>query len=137
MALFGLFGSKKKGYASPWLHLTVVYATAQEGLEPDDAFALRGKIVAARPIDFEFMNADSFVAYYPGNSAGFEAGTQLAETLRGVARDKSLAAFGVAVLQGECLAQVSGTGRFVARPVGTVISQAMKLAIQEAEIHAK
>ncbi len=137
MALFGLFGRKKKGYASPWLQLTVVYATAREGLQPDDAFALRGKIVAARPIDFEFMNADSFVAFYPGTAVGLEAGTQLAETLRRVARDKSLSAFGVGVLQGECLAQAGAPGRFAARPVGTVISQAMKLAIQEAEIHAK
>ncbi|MBL0123506.1 MAG: hypothetical protein IPP88_12490 [Betaproteobacteria bacterium] len=136
MALFGLFGGNKKGYPSPWLQLTVVYATAREGLQPDDAFALRGKIVSAHPIGFEFMNADSFVAFYPGNASGLEAGTQLAETLRGVARDKSLPAFGVAVLQGECLAQVRGSGRFVAKPVGTVISQAMKLAIEQAESDA-
>ena len=54
MALFGLFGRKPKGYASPWLQLTVVCATAGEGLEPDDAFALRGEVIAAHPIDFEF-----------------------------------------------------------------------------------
>ena len=132
MAFFGLFGGKNKGYTSPWLQLTVVYATAPAGLDPDDAFALRGRIMAAGPIGFEFLNSDSFVAFFPGTTGGHEAGNRLAETLRGMARDKSVAAFGVGVQQGECLAQIGGSGRFVAKPVGTVISQAMNLAIDEA-----
>lgn len=137
MALFGLFGKKKRGYASPWLQLTVVYATAREGLQPDDAFALRGRVMAAAPIDFEFMAPGSFVAFYPGTADGLQAGTRLADMMREYARLKSLPAFGVAVQQGECLAQMSGSGRFVAKPVGTVISQTMSLAIQEADINAR
>ena len=137
MALFGLFGKKDKGYASPWLQLTVVYATARDGLEPEHAFALRGKVIAAGPIEFEFMSPGSFVAFYPGTAAGLQAGTGLADALRGYARDKSVPAFGVGVQQGECLAQMSGTGRFAAKPVGAVISQAMDLAIHEADAQAR
>ena len=132
MALFGLFGRKNKGYASPWLQLTVVYATARKGMEPEHAFALRGKLIAAHPIDFEFMSPGSFLAFYPGTAEGLQAGTELADALRGYARDKSLPAFGVGVQQGECLAQMSGSGRFAAKPAGAAISQALKLAIEEA-----
>ena len=133
MALFGFLSGKSKGYSSPWLPLTVVCATAREGLAPDDAFALRGKVISAHPIDFEFMSGGSFVAFYPGTAEGLQAGTRLAEVLREYARAKSLPAFGVGVEQGECLAQQSGSGRFVAKPVGTAISLAMNLAIQEAD----
>ena len=131
MALFGLFGRKNKGYASPWLQLTVVYASARDGLEPDDAFALRGRVIGAHPIEFEFMAPGSFLAYYPGTPGGLASGNQLAEALRSYARDKSVQAFGVGVKQGECLAQLSGSGRFVAKPAGAVIAEAMNLAIEE------
>ena len=133
MAFLGLFGRKNKGFASPWLHLTVVHASAREGLEPDDAFALRGMVIGAHPIDFDFRNPGGFTVYFPGAADGLEAANGLAITLRGYARDKSLSAFGVGVGQGECLAQRSGSGEFVARPVGTVISVTMKAAIQEAD----
>jgi len=126
MALFGLFGRKNQGYASPWLQLTVVYATARDGLEPDAAYAFRGKMLAA-----------SFLAFYPGTAAGLQAGTQLADTLRAVARDKSVPAFGAAVQQGECLAQMGGPGRLAAKPAGAVISRAMNLASEEANGHAR
>ena len=132
MAFLGLFGRKYKGFASPWLHLTVVHASAREGLEPDDAFALRGMVTGAHPIDFEFRNPGGFTVYFPGSVDGLAAASGLAGKLRGYARDKSLSAFGVGVGQGECLAQRSGSGKFVARPVGTVISVAMSAAIREA-----
>ncbi|MCY7387386.1 MAG: hypothetical protein LH481_04870 [Burkholderiales bacterium] len=134
MALFGLFGKRKKGYASSWLHLTVVYATAREGLEPEQTFALRGRILAANPIDFEFVNADSFLAFYPGTAEGLQSGTRLAEALNVVARDKAIPAFGVAVQQGECLAQMNSGGRFAAKPMGGLISQTKNLAILAAGI---
>ena len=133
MALFGLFGRKPKGYASPWLQLTVVCATAGEGLEPDDAFALRGEVIAAHPIDFEFKPPGSFLAFFPGTEGGLVAGNQLADALRAYARDKSVPAFGVGVQQGECLAQMSGNGRLAAKPAGAVISQAMTLAMEQAK----
>jgi hypothetical protein len=131
MALFGLFG--RKGYASSWLHLTVLYATAGEGLEPEQAFLLRGKVLASSPIDFEFINSDSFLVFFSGSAAGLHAGNQLAEALKSVARDKSVAAFGVAVQQGECLAQLTAGGRFVSKPIGGLILQTKKLAIAQAE----
>jgi len=137
MALFGLFGRKNQGYASPWLQLTVVYATARDGLEPDAAYAFRGKMLAAGALHFEFINPASFLAFYPGTAAGLQAGTQLADTLRAVARDKSVPAFGAAVQQGECLAQMGGPGRLAAKPAGAVISRAMNLASEEANGHAR
>lgn len=136
MALFGLFGSRKKGYDSPWLQLTVVYATAREGLGPEHAFALRGLVMAAHPIGFEFIHPGSYLSFYPGTADGLQAGQRLAETLRAYARDHALPAFGVGVEQGECLAQLSGAGRFVGKPAGAVISQAMNLAINEADANA-
>lgn len=133
MAFFGLFGTKTKGYASPWLHLTVVHASVREGLEPDDAFALRGMVIGAHPIDFEFRNPGGFTVYFPGSADGLAAANGLASELRTYSRDNSLSAFGVGVGQGECLAQRSASGKFVARPVGTVISVTMNAAIQEAD----
>lgn len=132
MALFGLFGGRKKGYASPWLQLTVVYATARDGLEPDDAFALRGKVMAARPIEFEYMSPGSFLAYFPGTEQGLQAGNRLADVLREHAREHSVPGFGVGVRQGECLAQLAGASRFRGKPAGAVISQAMQAAIEDA-----
>ena len=133
MALFGLFGRKDKGYASPWLQLTVVYATAKEGLQPDAAFALRGKMLAAHAIEFEFTNPGNILAFYPGTVEGQQAASRLADVLREVAREKSVPAFGVGVETGECLAQLNRAGRFVAKPLGVVISQAMELAHKEAD----
>lgn len=132
MALFGLFGGRNKGYQSSWLQLTVLYATACEGLEPDQTFALRGRILAANPIDFEFVNSDSFLVFYAGTAAGLAAATALAETLRGVAVEKSVPAFGVAVQQGECLAQMTGAGRFQSKPMGGLMSRTKELAVAAA-----
>ena len=129
MALFGLFGGRKKGYQSSWLHLTVLYATACEGLEPDQTFALRGKILAANPIDFEFVNSDSFLVFYAGSATGLDAATRLAETLQAVAREKAVPAFGVAIQQGECLAQMTGAGRLKSKPMGGLMSRTKELAI--------
>ena len=137
MALFGLFGRRKKGYASSWLHLTVVYATALKGLEPEQTFALRGKILAAHPIDFQFLNADSFLVFYAGTPAGLLSANELMTALEKTAADKAVPAFGVAVQQGECLAQMNGTGRFAAKPMGGLISQTKNLAIQAAEARTR
>ena len=139
MALFGLFGGKHKakGYPSPWLQLTVVYAIARDGLTPEDAFALRGRVIMAKPIDFEYKSPDAFLAFFPATVDGLNAGTALADGLREVAGNRALQPFGVGVLQGECLAQRSGSGRFVAKPAGTVIGLAMNAAKEEADAGAK
>lgn len=134
MAFFGLFGGNKKGYASPWLQLTVVYATSPNGLEPEYKFALRGRVLAAHPLYFEYISPGSFLAFYPGTAAGQQAAARLVEAMRGVAREKSVPEFGVSMLQGECLAQMSGNGRLKAKPQGLVISQAIDAAIQEANV---
>ena len=132
MAFFGLFGSKRKGYASPWLQLTVVYATAKDGLEPEDAFALRGMVLAAAPIDFEFKNGNSYIVFFQGTAAGLQAANDFAGLLREYAREKSLAGFGVGVQQGECLAQMRANWRFAGKPAGTANSLAMRQAAAEA-----
>lgn len=137
MALFGLFGGRSKGYASSWLHLTVVYATAREGLEPEQTFALRGKILAAHPIDFQFVNADSFLVFYAGTPAGLHSANELVTSLEKIASDKAIPAFGVAVQQGECLAQMNGKGRFAAKPMGGLISQTRNLAIASADANKR
>lgn len=133
MALFGLFGGRNKGYQSSWLQLTVLYATACEGLLPEQTFALRGRILAAHPIDFEFVNSDSFLVFYAGTDAGLDAATSLAETLRAVAVEKAVPAFGVAVLQGECLAQMTGAGRLKSKPMGGLMSKTREMAITAAQ----
>lgn len=134
MAFFEIFGSNNKGYASPWLQLTVVCAIAQDGMEPEHAFALRGKVIAAAPIEFEFKDSAAFIVFFPGSAEGLQSATNLAESLRQCAREKSLSAFGAAVQQGECLAQMRSSGRFVAKPAGPLIAQAMRLATEEAEV---
>ena len=133
MALFGLFGARNKGYQSSWLQLTVLYATACDGLLPEQTFALRGKILAANPIDFEFVNSDSFLVFYAGTAAGLDAASRLAATLQSVAREKAVSAFGVAVQQGECLAQMTGAGRLKSKPMGGLMSKTRGLAIAAAQ----
>ena len=133
MALFGLFGARNKGYQSSWLQLTVLYATACDGLLPEQTFALRGKILAANPIDFEFVNSDSFLVFYAGTAAGLDAANKLAETLQTVAREKAVPAFGIAVQQGECLAQMTRAGRLQSKPKGGLMSKTRELAIAAAQ----
>ena len=132
MALFGFLGRKNKGYASPWLHLTVVCATSPDGLAPEHAFALRGKVISAAPLYFEFIKSGSYLAFYPGTAEGLQAATALADALGAYGRESSVPNFGVGMQQGECLAQMSGAGRLKAKPVGAVISQAMEQAINVA-----
>lgn len=135
MAFFGLFRGKNKGYASPWLQLTVVYALARDGMEPEHAFALRGKVLASAPIDFEFKDSNSYIVFFRGSTEGLQAANHLAETMRQYARETSLSAFGVGVQQGECLAQINAAGRFVGKPVGNVTAQSLRLAMDEANAH--
>ena len=135
MALFGLFGSKQKGYASPWLQLTVLYAMSPDGLAPEHAFAIRGKVIVSKPLQFEFISSGAFLAFYPGTAAGLHAANELADALRRYAREKSVPSFGVSVQHGECLAQMNAAGRLAAKPAGTVIAQTMSLALTEANTH--
>ena len=137
MALFGLFGGRSKGYASSWLQLTVVYATAREGLEPEQTYALRGKILAANPIDFQFVNADSFLVFYAATPAGLDSANELVTSLEKVAFDKAIPAFGAAVQQGECLAPLTGKARFAAKPMGGLISKTKNLAIATADANKR
>ena len=131
MALFGLFGKKDTGYKTPWLPLTVVYAVAQEGAVPEQAFALRACVMSAGAVSFDFSSARAFVAYFPGTDAGLAAGAALCEALRVVAREKSVPCFGVGIAQGECLAQMSASGRLETKPAGKVVVRAMHSAVAE------
>ncbi len=133
-ALLDLFRrkNKDKGYASPWLVLTVVYATSLDGLEPDTAFVMRGKVIAAGTIRFEFISPASFIAFYPGTTEGMAAGQALAASLEAVALERAVAKFGVSVQQGECLAQLAANGRLVAKPAGVVIAQTVDEALRKA-----
>ncbi len=135
MALFGLFGSKQKGYASPWLQLTVLYAMSPEGLAPEHAFAIRGKVIVSKPLQFEFIKSGAFLAFYPGTAAGLQVANALADSLRNYSYEKSVPSFGVSVQQDECLAQMNAAGRLAAKPAGTVIAQTMNLALTEANAH--
>ena len=136
MAFFGLFGGKKKGYSSPWLQLTVVHATARDSLEPEHKFAIRGKVLAAKPLQFEIGESHTYTVIFPGDEMGLQAGNSFANSLREYAREKSLTSFGVGVAQGECLAQMSGAGRLVGKPVGAAVAQAKQLAAEEADANA-
>jgi hypothetical protein len=131
MTLFSFLTGKNKGYASPWLNLTIVYATSPDGLAPEHAFALRGKVMSAAPIYFEFIKSGAYLACFAGTHEGLHAGNRLAEELRIYGREKAVPNFGVGALQGECLAQMSGN-RLKTKPVGVVIAQAMEQALAEA-----
>ena len=135
MALFGLLRRKQNGYASPWLQLTVLYAMSPDGLAPEHAFAIRGKVIVSKPLQFEFIESGAFLAFFPGTTAGLHAANELADSLRNYGREKSVPSFGVSVQQGECLAQMNAAGRLAAKPAGTVIAQALNLALTEANTH--
>ena len=107
MALFGLFGNKKKGFASPWLQLTVVYVATRQDLTADQAYLLRGKVLAAGSIQFDFFEPASFQLFFAGNAAGLQKAQALADALQQVARDNGIVGIGISVQQGECLAERS------------------------------
>lgn len=134
--LLEIFKKKKTGFDSPWLQLTVVYATARDGLTPDQAYVLRGKVLAAGAIQFEIIEPSSFLLFYSGTDAGLKRANAIAETLRETAREQAITAFGVAVQQGECLAQRSESGRFMGKPSGPVIPQCAREAAALADAAA-
>ena len=136
MALFGLFGNKKKGFASPWLQLTVVYVATRQDLTADQAYLLRGKVLSAGSIQFDFFEPASFQLFFAGNAAGLQKAQALADAMQQVARDNGIVGIGISVQQGECLAERSESGRFVARPVGPVLAQTMREATSRAEAAA-
>jgi hypothetical protein len=136
MALFGLFGTKQKGYASPWLQLTVLYAMSPDGLAPEHAFAIRGKVMLSKPLQFEFTTSGAYLAFFLGTAEGLRAANELADLLRTYSREKSVPTFGVSVQQGECLAQLNAAGRLTPKPVGEVIAQTVNAALLEANAHA-
>jgi len=125
----------KRGYSSPWLQVSVLAAVARDGMEPVHAFALRGKVLAASPIHFEFRDSNLYLVFFTATEAGSQAANGLAETMRDYARESALPAFGVSVLQGECLAQMNAAGRLAGKPAGKVIADVMRAATEDAASH--
>jgi len=120
------------GFASPWLTLTVVCATAAEGLEPDQAFAMRGMVIKSRPIEFNYTPPGSFVAYFGANDAGRQAAEALLALLKEFAAEQAIPHFGACAETGDCLATLRAGGGFSAPPAGEAITRARSAAIAEA-----
>ncbi|MEP7156249.1 MAG: hypothetical protein ABI905_10790 [Betaproteobacteria bacterium] len=134
--LVDFFRNRNRGYASPWLQLTVLCAIARDGIEPTQSFALRGKVLAATPIQFEFKDSNTYLVFFRGSEEGMQNANGLAESLRAYAQENAIPAFGVGVVQGECLAQMGPAGRLAGKPAGKVIADAMRLATDDANANA-
>ena len=116
--------------------LTVLYATAREGLSAETAFALRDIISASSPLDFEFLNPGSFTVYFNGAAGGKAQAEELAHALRQYANANAISSFGVAARVGECIAAFDAKGRLASPPLGLAINEAMSAAIKEASANA-
>jgi hypothetical protein len=136
-ALIRPFTRKRDGFASPWVSLTVVYAIAPQGLEPDEAFAMRGMVIKARPIDYKYTPPGSFIAFFAGSEAGRHAADALVAALRQYAAEHKLAAFGACAETGQCLATRRAGGGFSAPPAGEVIASVRAAATAAANVNAE
>ena len=131
--------SKRKKRSDPpakAVSLTVLYATAREGLSAEAAFALRDIISSASPLDFEFLNPGSFTVYFNGTVSGKAQADELAQALKQYANNNSISSFGVAAHVGECIAAFDIKGRMASRPMGLTINHAMSAAFKEASRNA-
>lgn len=135
-ALIRPFTRKRDGFASPWVSLTVVYAIAPQGLEPDEAFAMRGMVIKARPIDYKYTPPGSFIAFFGGGEAGRHAADALVAALRQYAAEHKLA-FGACAETGQCLATRRAGGGFSAPPAGEVIASVRAAATAAANVNAE
>ena len=126
---------KRKKQSEPLIEvvsLTVLYATARDGLPTAEAFALRDIVTASSPLDFEFLNPGSFMAYFSGTVDGKAQAEELALALRKYANENAIPSFGVAAQLGECAAAFDANGRMASRPMGLTINRAISAAIEEA-----
>ena len=137
MGLLSQFKRKKQSEPpAEAVSLTVLYATAREGLSAETAFALRDIISASSPLDFEFLNPSSFTVYFNGAVDGKVKADELAKVLRQFANDNAIPSFGVAAHVGDCNTTFDTSGRMASRPLGLTINHAMVAAIKEASANA-
>lgn len=136
MGLLSQFKRKKQNELSAEaVPLTVLYATARDGLSTEEAFALRDIISASSPLDFEFLNPGSFTVYFNGAVGGKAQADELAQAMRQYANNNAISSFGVAAHVGECITAFDIDGRMTSRPLGLTINQAMAAAIKEASVN--
>jgi len=129
MNIFNLFTRKNQHSDSDSdICLTVLYATAPEGLSAEDGFALRDIIITAKPIDFVFLNPGSFETFFRGTSDGQQQAQQLADTLSIYAHQRGITPFGAGIAIGDCIGSLNPEGGFNLHPVGETISHAMVAA---------
>ena len=137
MGLLSQFKRKKQSEPpAETVSLTVLYATARDGLSAEAAYALRDIISASSPLDFEFLNPGSFTVYFNGAVGGKAQADELAQALRQYANNNAISSFGVAAHVGECIAAFDADGRMASRPLGLTINHAMSAAIKEASGNA-
>lgn len=137
MGLLSHFKRKKQSEpAVVTVPLTVLYVTAREGLSAEVAFALRDIISASSPLDFEFLNPSSFLAYFNGEVDGKTQADELAQALRQYANKNAIASFGVVAHVGECITAFGTNGRMALRPLGLTINHGMSAATKEASANA-
>ena len=115
------------------LQLTVLYASAREGLSAEQCFTLRDIISASKPVDFFFLNPGSFEVFFMQTLSGSQAAANLAQNLRLHARLNNIPLFGVGIHSGTCLAESSPAGGLSGPPVGEAVSLAMKAAYSDAQ----
>jgi hypothetical protein len=137
MGLLSQFKRKKQSEPTAQaVSLTVLYATARDGLSAEAAFALRDIISASSPLDFEFLNPGAFTVYFNGEISGKAQADKLVQALRQYAGDNAISSFGVAAHVGECITAFDTNGRMASRPLGLTINHAMSAAIKEASANA-
>jgi hypothetical protein len=133
MGLIGLLTRRRQPDTAAWRSVTVVAATARDGLSAEDAFALRDIIVARAPLYHQFLNPGTFIACFSGNDNGTQAASQLASEMSAFSQRAKLASFGVGLEFGNCLASANAEGHFTSPPIGETISRAMHTATERAE----
>lgn len=118
-----------------WMPLAVLCATDRDGLSAENAFVLRDIVLAATPLDYQFLPG-SFLAFFAGDEDGKEQAARLADDIKCRFTARGVGSFEAVIEVGPCLVVKDGRGHFATPPSGETVRRAMRAVIVGADAHA-
>jgi hypothetical protein len=104
-----------------------------EGVTPEQGYALRDLLNRVETSGWWFLNPGTFVVAFSCSRSGAARAVACQDALRElVAADQSFASIGVGVAEGGVIGSFSSAGILESLPIGGVVSEAMKNAIENA-----
>lgn len=111
-----------------WMPLAVLCATDRDGLSAENAFVLRDIVLAATPLDYQFLPG-SFLAFFAGDEEGRGQAARLADDIKYRFAARGVASFETVIEVGPCQVVQDGRGHFAVPPSGETVRRAMRAAI--------